>query len=318
MSASRQIARYGYAPFMLLGLNGTAYWVVANGHSYAWLAPLILVALGTAFLAEHVSPWYPEWNGHHDDEAATALHALVYEISNVNGVLLIPLIVWLFPWGTGIWPHDWPLVAQWLTAVVAVDFAFMFMHFLSHRYAILWRLHAVHHGLGRLQGFNGFVRHPIHQTLDMMVGIMPLVILGMPVQVAVLMGFSVSIQLIVQHSNVSYELGPFRNHLSIGQLHHLHHVNWGKEGDCNFGLFLTLWDRLFGTFQPEPPHKIEASDMGIDEVPNFPRQSFWQQMVFPFVYEPGKGDPIAKRQGAAVSEATAPAKREPPRLHAAE
>ncbi len=77
-------------------------------------------------------------------------------------------------------------------------------------------------------------------------------------------------QLIVQHSNVAYELGPLRNHLSIGQIHHLHHVNWGKEGDCNFGLFLTLWDKLFGTFQAEAPRKITAGDMGVDELPNFP------------------------------------------------
>ena len=162
------------------------------------------------------------------------------------------------------------------------------MHYLSHRFTFLWRLHAVHHGVARLYGFNGVVRHPLHQAIDMTIGTAPLVMAGMPVDVAVLLGFAISVQLIVQHSNVSYELGPLRNHLSIGQIHHLHHVNWGKEGDCNFGLFLTLWDKMFGTFQAEPSRKITADDMGVDELPNFPT-SYVEQFLLPFRYHPGQG-----------------------------
>jgi hypothetical protein len=36
--------------------------------------------------------------------------------------------------------------------------------------------------------------------------------------------------------------------------------------------------------------------MGIDEVPHFPK-TFWEQLVFPFVYKPGKGEPERYRQG---------------------
>ena len=41
MRVLREAVRYGYAPFMMFGLTGAAYWVVANGHSYFWLAPLL-------------------------------------------------------------------------------------------------------------------------------------------------------------------------------------------------------------------------------------------------------------------------------------
>ncbi len=283
----RTLVRYGFVPFMILGLNGAAFAVVYNGNSYAWLAPLLAVALLAVFLAERVSPAFGMWNEDHGDQPATVLHAIVYEISNINGVLLIPVIVWLFPF-QGIWPTDWPLIVQLLMALVVADFVFMMVHYVSHRVPVLWRLHAVHHGVPRLYGLNGLVRHPLHQTIDMVLGTAPLVIMGMPVDVAVLLGFVVSIQLLVQHANVDYALGPFRNHLSIGQLHHLHHVNWGKEGDCNFGLFLTLWDRMLGTFQPEPSRPIQAHDMGVDEVPDFPK-GYIQQLIFPFVYKPGAG-----------------------------
>ena len=48
MPALRAIVRYGYAPFMMLGLTGVAYWVVSdlvlargNPWAYLWLAPLL-------------------------------------------------------------------------------------------------------------------------------------------------------------------------------------------------------------------------------------------------------------------------------------
>lgn len=279
--------RYGYAPFMALGLNAAAYFVVSGGHSYAWLALLLATGFATANLAERVVPWYEEWNGYHGDEVTNIWHTIVYEAQNINGVLLIPLIAWLTPWNP-IWPTEWPLLAQLILALVLADFALSFLHYLSHRLPLLWRLHSIHHGVARLNGFNGLVRHPLHQVVDLVLGTAPLVIAGMPTNVAVLLGFAISVHLILQHSNVAYELGPFRNQLSIGRVHHLHHVNWGRDGDCNFGLFLTVWDRLLGTFQAEPARPITARDMGIDDAPNFPK-SYLEQLVFPFVYKPGSG-----------------------------
>lgn len=285
----RKTARFGYLPFMLIGIVGSAYAAVATGHSYLWLAPLLLLAYATAHAAEHILPCFEEWNEHGDEGTTTLIHNVVYEASNLSATAIIPLIVWMFPY-QGIWPTGWPLLFQFLLAVLLADFAFTMLHFASHRFPTLWRLHAVHHGVGRLVGFNGLVRHPLHQCIDLFVGSAPLVIMGMPIEVAVLLGFAVSVQLILQHSNVAYASGPFGRHLSIGSAHHLHHVNWGQEGDCNFGLFTTWWDRILGTYQAEPSRPITANDMGIDEVPNFPT-SYKEQLIFPFVYKPGQGAP---------------------------
>jgi sterol desaturase/sphingolipid hydroxylase (fatty acid hydroxylase superfamily) len=51
----------------------------------------------------------------------------------------------------------------------------------------------------------------------------------MPVPVAVMLGFAIALQLIVQHSNVDYKLGPAQKFIAIGPVHRLHHVNWGGE-----------------------------------------------------------------------------------------
>jgi sterol desaturase/sphingolipid hydroxylase (fatty acid hydroxylase superfamily) len=303
MPALRAIVRYGYAPFMMLGLTAAAYWVVSelavagnNPWAYLWLAPLLVLAYATAFGAEKIAPFFDEWNDHHEhgDTPTTVLHILVYEYQSIVGVVLIPVICWLFPF-QGLWPTQWPMWAQVIVAFVISDFMFMIMHYISHRYAPLWRLHAVHHGVGRLYGMNGVMRHPLHQVIDMVIANAPLVIIGMPVPVAVMLGFMISITLIVQHSNVDARLGPLQKHLSIGRIHHLHHVNWGTEGDCNFGLLLTIWDRLLGTFHEKPPREITAKDLGVDEVPNFPK-GYVEQFLFPLHYKPGQGEPERYRK----------------------
>jgi sterol desaturase/sphingolipid hydroxylase (fatty acid hydroxylase superfamily) len=314
MPALRAIVRYGYAPFMMLGLTAAAYFVVSelavagdNPWAYLWLAPLLVLAYATAFGAEKVAPFFGEWNDHHEhgDAPTTVLHILVYEYQSIVGVVLIPVICWLFPF-QGLWPTQWPLWAQVIVAFVISDFMFMIMHYISHRYAPLWRLHAVHHGVGRLYGMNGVMRHPLHQVIDMIIANAPLVIIGMPVPVAVMLGFLISITLIVQHSNVDARLGPLQKHLSIGRIHHLHHVNWGTEGDCNFGLLLTIWDRLLGTFHEKPPREITAKDLGVDEVPNFPK-GYVEQFLFPLFYKPGQGEPERYRKAVAPDAAPTPA-----------
>jgi sterol desaturase/sphingolipid hydroxylase (fatty acid hydroxylase superfamily) len=266
---------------MIIGLNGLGLAIISSSLHALWLVPVLLVALVSSFLAERLLPCHEAWNGDHDDRATDLWHFAIYEASAVNAIAMMPLVAWLVPW-QGIWPHDWPLVLQVLLAIVFVDVVFTLIHYLSHHHPWLWKLHAVHHSVPRMYGFNGFVRHPLHQAIDTAIGTLPLALAGMSMQVAVLLGLAVSIQLLVQHSNVDYRIGWLQRHLAIGRLHHLHHVNWGREGDVNFGLFFTLWDRLLGTLQLEPARPIQSTDLGIDTEPDFPR-SYWQHLLYPFL-----------------------------------
>jgi hypothetical protein len=69
-------------------------------------------------------------------------------------------------------------------------------------------------------------------------------------------------------------------------------------------LLLTVWDKMIGTFQPEPSRPITAKDMGVDELPHFPK-SYLEQLLLPFIYKPGAGEPERYRK---LAEAQAAAK----------
>ena len=135
-----------------------------------------------------------------------------------------------------------------MVAIIVADAGITIAHYLSHRLHWLWRFHAVHHSVERLYGFNGFMKHPIHQAIETTAGVTPLLLMGMPFEVGALLGFSVAIQLLLQHSNVDMQIGPLKYVFAFAPIHRFHHQRDGRTGNVNFGLFTTIWDRLLGTF----------------------------------------------------------------------
>lgn len=281
MATIRFFARFLYVPTLLVGLNGLALYLIVQDYPYVWAFLLLLAGIGLSCLMERVLPYEQIWNKGHADTGKDVAHGIVYEIANLITLFVFIVISSSVLPEWSIWPQSLPIVLQFFLAILIVDCTMTLIHYWSHRINFLWRLHAIHHGVFRLYGFNGFVRHPLHQALDIVVGTLPLVLTGMPIPVAVMLGFAIALQLIVQHSNVDYALGPTQKLLAIGPVHRLHHVNWAGEGDVNFGLFLTFWDRLLGTFRLPSERKPGAGDIGIQDCPHFP-QRYARQLVVPF------------------------------------
>ena len=138
------------------------------------------------------------------------------------------------------------------------------------------------------------MKHPIHQAIETSAGTLPLLVLGLPSQVALALVFAVAIQLLLQHSNVDCTVGPLRRLLATNEVHRFHHQKWPDLGDVNFGLFTTLWDRLLGTFHNEARGRFESHELGIGEEPDYPTR-YLPQLLAPF-----------RRSTAAAATAEAP------------
>lgn len=272
--------RYLYAPAMLLGINGIAIGLMARGGSAWLLLPLLGAAIGLSFLAERVLPYAPDWNRPQGDAGRDTLHALVNEAANGASIALTPLLV-AATGNAGFWPRDWPFAIQVLGAVLVLDAGITLAHWLSHRWALLWRFHAVHHSVERMYGLNGLMKHPLHQAVEMTAGATPLVLAGMPFDVAAVLGLCTAVQLLLQHSNVDYELGPFERWIACNRVHRFHHVREPGAGDVNFGLFTTLWDRLLGTMVHDPARRFSSADLGLSGRRDYPR-AYAAQMLEPF------------------------------------
>ena len=276
----RSLVRYGYLPLMLLGINGAAAVLAARGAGEAWLAALIALAVGLSFAAERVLPYEPEWNSAQGDAGRDTAHAFVNETLLLLGVGVIPLLAAISPF-PGWWPTGLPFAVQLVGAVLVADFGITMVHLASHHVPVLWRFHAVHHSVRRCYGFNGLMKHPLHQAVETAGGVLPLVLLGMPVSVASALAVCVAVQLLLQHSNVDYQAGVLRRVLALNEGHRFHHLKWAGVGDVNFGLFTLVWDHLCGTFSYDPERRFRTEDLGMAAKPDYPT-GYLAQLVEPF------------------------------------
>jgi sterol desaturase/sphingolipid hydroxylase (fatty acid hydroxylase superfamily) len=272
--------RFGTFPAMLLGFNGVLIVLIGAGVPLWQPLLVLLAAIGFMFAAERVVPYVSSWNESHGDRGRDLLHCLVNMTSNHLSIGLLPLTaaLTLFP---GRWPSAWPFWVQVLLAILVLDLGVAAVHHASHKWGGLWRFHAVHHSVQRLYGFNGLMKHPVHQVLEASAGFVPLVLLGIPVRVASAVAFCVAIQLLLQHSNADYRTGPLKYWFANAEVHRLHHRKGGAAGNVNFGLFTTLWDHVAGTFAYEPgaaPTRSEQLGIEGDDYP----QTYLGQLLQPF------------------------------------
>jgi sterol desaturase/sphingolipid hydroxylase (fatty acid hydroxylase superfamily) len=280
MALVKQLIRVSYVPVMLIGFTSIGTYVVLNEIGFQYLALLLVIAIAISFLAEQVVPYDRDWNKDHRDTWRDRLHFLVNEGANVLSVASLPLIVALLP-DFGVWPTDWPLWGQLLLAIIIADCGITMVHYWSHKYEWLWRFHAVHHSVKRMYGFNGLMKHPVHQAIELAGGTLPLILMGIPLDVAALFAFVAAMQLLMQHTNVDVSIGPLRHVLALSPVHRFHHLKWAAEGDVNFGFFTTIWDRMLGTAFYDPDRHFSSDDLGIDDVPDYP-SNYLAQLAEPF------------------------------------
>ncbi len=279
MSIFQFIIKHGYAPVFFFGFIGAAVLLVEGGGNPLFLICLLLIAIAVSFTAEWIAPFEKVWNRSKGDTGRDWVHAIVNELSNGLSIALIPLLAALTP-GFGAWPGDWPLWLQVAMAILVADFGITMAHYASHKIEALWRLHAVHHSVERMYGFNGLMKHPLHQAIELTAGTTPLLLLGMPVEVGALLGFAAAIQLLLQHANVDMRVGPMIYLWAVAPGHRHHHIASKTKGDVNFGLFTMIWDHMLGTFVCNRPQPRDG-ELGIDGRPDFPI-GYLDQIIEPF------------------------------------
>lgn len=274
------VVRFGFLGFMLGGVNGTAIWLAGRGAPKWQLVVLVAVAVAASFLAERLSPYEPTWNGTGADTRRDVAHAVVNEGLQLGSLAMLPLLVATVG-VRGAWPTALPFAVQVVGAVVLLDAAITLAHWWSHRWSPLWRVHAVHHSVERFYGLNGLMKHPLHQLFETALATAPLVLVGLPSDVASAAVVLVAVQLLVQHSNVDYATGSLHRIVAVNRIHRFHHLKWAGVGDVNFGLFLTVWDRLLGTYAWDPARRFDSDVLGIAAEADYP-VAYRAQLLHPF------------------------------------
>jgi len=140
----------------------------------------------------------------------------------------------------------------WGWLFIAEDFMYYWLHRVDHHCRLFWATHVTHHSSEKFNFTVGF-RSSVMEPLYRFIYFIPLAALGFkPLDIAFVYA-ATQIWGILVHTEKINKLGWLEHILVTPSHHRVHHASNPKYLDKNMGMFLIIWDKIFGTFQPELP-----------------------------------------------------------------
>jgi alkylglycerol monooxygenase len=140
---------------------------------------------------------------------------------------------------------------NYLFLLLGIDFIFYWVHRWGHEVNIMWAAHSPHHSAEEMN-FLVALRASVTQRLFSFLFFWPLTIIGFtPFHIYAMTAIHLFIAFL-HHTEFIPKLWRWIEFIFTTPSHHrVHHgVNF-KYLDKNYGEFLIIWDRLFGTFEEE-------------------------------------------------------------------
>ena len=144
-----------------------------------------------------------------------------------------------------------PIWAAVLVAFVVQDITGYWMHRLNHRVNVFRNRHIIHHSSEEFN-LSCALRQSISETVHFGAILMiPAAILGVPANIFAVLA---PIHLFMQfwyHTRLIDTMGWLEKIIVTPSHHRVHHAINPQYIDKNYGQILIIWDKMFGSFQPE-------------------------------------------------------------------
>ncbi len=226
-------------------------------------------------------------------------------VSNLGLVFIDSVVVRLvFPTalvGAALWVQQqgWGLFNQFelfpllriIFGVLILDLAIYLQHVMFHSIPLLWRLHMVHHSDMDIDVTTGVRFHPIEIILSMMIKMIVVVLIGAPALAVMLFEVLLNGTSMFNHGNVRYSLhidSFLRLIVVTPEMHRVHHSTIRWETNSNLGFNFPWWDRLFGTYRPQPARGHLEMTIGLDQYKEPRKLTFLWLIALPFIGKMGK------------------------------
>ena len=184
------------------------------------------------------------------DSLCSATMGAFYAVTSV--LVRVPALLalsWLSTWALfSFGADDGPVV--WIAAYVLVDFAFYWFHRTVHEVRLGWAAHVNHHS-SQHYNYATALRQSFVEPFIEPFFLAPVVLLGFePVLVVACLALNFVYQF-WPHTELGGQLATMGRFLVTPSHHRVHHAANVQYLDKNYGGTLIVWDKLFGTFEPE-------------------------------------------------------------------
>lgn len=197
----------------------------------------------------------------------TALKAFVFPLVALSSfsISLAILKGLRFAWPMFHGLETSPLATSLIAALMAFvidDFLRFSQHVLSHTWGPMRQLHRTHHTATVLTPFTFFRSHPLESfisglrnslSLGLTLGLYSFLFQGVVSGLDILgvnaLGFLFNATFSnLRHSQVPLSFGPLETVFISPRMHQIHHSNDPKHFNKNYGVALTIWDFIWGSY----------------------------------------------------------------------
>lgn len=214
--------------------------------------PLYSILIGAELIMSH-------WKHLHYYTLAATLQNIYLTLLNaaldflLRGLFYVSVLMYCYH-------HAWfdidnPFL-YWPLLFVLEDFFFYVEHRVDHFCRLFWAVHVTHHSSEEFNLTTGF-RSSVLQPVYRFVYFIPLAFMGFhPMDIVFMYSLTQTYGILV-HTQMIKKMPAWFETIFVSPSHHrVHHASNMVYLDKNMGMCLIIWDKLFGTFQPE-----------LDEVP---------------------------------------------------
>lgn len=170
-------------------------------------------------------------------------------------------------------------VVKGVLAFLGLDLTLYLWHRACHKFEVLWMFHRVHHSDLEMNVSTAFRTHLLEQLLTSLIKAVYIIALGVDKMLVLIVESIMTFFVMFHHANIGFPGEHLLKRLIIvPYLHRVHHSVQRHEHDRNYGLVLSMWDRLFSTLA-----ELEPVAVGIK---NNPGPDFISQLLLGFTPVP--------------------------------
>ncbi len=162
--------------------------------------------------------------------------------------MVLAIFLFLYKFSVLKIPFTW---WAWLILFFAEDFCYYWFHRISHESRLFWASHVVHHS-SKKYNLSTALRQTWSGSFYSFVFWLPLILIGFhPIMVMVQMSISLIYQYWIHTELIDKMPKWFEGIFNTPSHHRVHHATNPQYLDRNHAGIFIIWDRLFGTFEPE-------------------------------------------------------------------
>jgi len=175
--------------------------------------------------------------------------------------------------------------------VLILDLAIYLQHIMFHSVPLLWRLHMVHHTDMDFDVTTGVRFHPIEILLSMGIKLAVVFLIGASPLTVLIFEVLLNGTSMFNHGNVRFpqDIDSIVRLLVVTpEMHRVHHSTIRWETNSNLGFNFPWWDRLFGTYRPQPAKGHLEMTIGLDQYKEPNKLTLPWLLILPFIGKMGK------------------------------